>query len=398
MTMSATAQLREAGRNLRAAKQRTILALTGIVIGIAAVIALLTTGSIARSEALRQFRLLGTDMVSVVDTSSQGLDERRRVLGASDAIGLAGLPTVVSAAPHTLDFATIPLPNQGSIHVTKVGVTADFANMHDMVLAEGRFISPFDGLNAFAVLGSGIARQMRDGGLSPEVGKHIRIEQNIYLVVGLLAPSNVAVMSGMRIDDIMMLPIELSSRERASDEVQSITLRMGPDVHYLDATDEIVGHFALVAPEMNVRVDSPVPLIEQMEAQMSLFALLLGAVGGISLVLGGVGVMNAMLSSVRERRLEIGIRRALGATRGDVQRQFLAEAVLLCLVGGALGALLGIGASVGISLYSGWAWQWSAWALALGLGTACAAGLFFGYHPARQAARLDPVVAMRDSI
>jgi len=196
----------------------------------------------------------------------------------------------------------------------------------------------------------------------------------------------------------MMLPIELSSRERASDEVQSITLRMGPDVHYLDATDEIVGYFALVAPEMNVRVDSPVPLIEQMEAQMSLFALLLGAVGGISLVLGGVGVMNAMLSSVRERRLEIGIRRALGATRGDVQRQFLAEAVLLCLVGGALGALLGIGASVGISLYSGWAWQWSAWALALGLGTACAAGLFFGYHPARQAARLDPVVAMRDSI
>jgi len=396
MTMSATTQLREAGRNLRAAKQRTILALIGIVIGIGAVIALLTTGSIARSEALEQFRSLGTDMVSVVDISHQGLDDQRRGLQAADAIGLVGLPTVVSAAPFTLDFAVVPVANQGSVYVNKVGVTADFADMHDVALAEGRFISPFDGLNAFAVLGSGIARQMRDGGLSPEVGKQIRIEQNIYLVVGLLAPSNADGPPGMRIDDSMMLPVELAVRERANDEMESITLRMGPDVHYLDATDEILGHFALVAPEMQIRVDSPVPLIEQMEAQMSLFALLLGAVGGISLVLGGVGVMNAMLSSVRERRLEIGIRRALGATRGDVQRQFLAEAVLLCLVGGALGALLGIGASVGISLYSGWAWQWSASAVALGLGTACAAGIFFGYHPARQAARLDPVVAMRD--
>ncbi len=397
MTMSATTQLREAGRSLRAAKQRTILALIGIVIGIGAVIALLTTGSIARSEALEQFRSLGTDMVSVVDISPQGMDERRRGLQASDAIGLVGLPTVVSAAPHTLDFVIVPLPNQGSIYLNKVGVTADFANMHDVALAEGRFISPFDGLNAFAVLGADIARQMRDGGLRPEVGKQIRIQQNIYLVVGLLAPSNTDGPPGVRIDDSMMLPVELAVRERADDKMQGITLRIGPDVHYLDATDEIEGHFALVAPEMQVRVDSPVPLIEQMEAQMGLFALLLGAVGGISLVLGGVGVMNAMLSSVRERRLEIGIRRALGATRGDVQRQFLAEAVLLCLVGGALGALLGIGASVGISLYSGWTWQWSASAVALGLGTACAAGIFFGYHPARQAARLDPVVAMRDN-
>ncbi len=397
MTMSATTQLREAGRNLRAAKQRTLLALTGIVIGIGAVIALLTTGSIARSEALEQFRSLGTDMVSVVDTSPQELDERGRGLKASDTIGLVGLPTVVSAAPYTMDFVIVPLPNQGSLYVNKVGVTADFADMHDVALAEGRFISPFDGLNAFAVLGADIARQMRDGGLRPEVGKQIRIEQNIYRVVGLLAPSNADGPPGMRIDDSMMLPVELAVRERADDKMQSITLRIGPDVHYLDATDEIVGHFALVAPEMQIRVDSPVPIIEQMEAQMGLFALLLGAVGGISLVLGGVGVMNAMLSSVRERRLEIGIRRALGATRGDVQRQFLAEAVLLCLVGGALGALLGIGASVGISFYSGWTWQWSASAVALGLGAACAAGIFFGYHPARQAARLDPVVAMRDN-
>ena len=397
MTMSAAAQMREAGLSLWSAKQRTLLALTGIVIGVGAVIALLTTGSVARSEALKQFQTLGTDMVSVIDISPRGNDEMRRVLKISDADALTSLPSVLAAAPYTFDSATTALPNQGPVSVYKVGVTADFATMHDIATAEGRFISLFDGLNAFAVLGAGIAGQLRNGGLKVEVGSHLRIDQDVYLVVGLLAPSSGKGPSGVRVDDSLLLPIELAVRERANEEMQSITLRIGEDVHYLDATKEIQGHFALVAPQMNIRVDSPVPLIEQMEGQMRLFTLLLGAVGGIALVLGGVGVMNAMLSSVGERRLEIGIRRALGAKRGDVRLQFLVESVLLCLMGGVLGAGLGVGASLLICMYSGWSWQWSFTALALGLGTSCAAGIFFGYHPARQAARLDPVVAMRES-
>ena len=398
MTMSVAAQMCEAGLSLWSAKQRTLLALTGIVIGVGAVIALLTTGSIARSEALKQFQTLGTDMVSVIDISPRGNNnEMRRVLKISDADALVGLPSVLAAAPYTFDSAIAAMPNQGSVSVSKVGVTADFADMHDIATAEGRFISSFDGLNAFAVLGAGIAWRLRDGGLKVEVGSYLRVEQDVYLVVGLLAPSSGKGPPGMLVDESLLLPIELAVRERANEELRSITLRIGQDVHYLDATEEIQGHFALVAPQMNIRVDSPVPLIEQMEGQMRLFTLLLGAVGGIALVLGGVGVMNAMLSSVGERRLEIGIRRALGAKRGDVRLQFLAESVLLCLMGGVLGAGLGIGASLLICMYSGWSWQWSFTALALGLGTSCAAGIFFGYHPARQAARLDPVVAMRES-
>ncbi|MCY4164698.1 MAG: ABC transporter permease [Gammaproteobacteria bacterium] len=399
MTMSVAAHMREAGLSLRSAKQRTLLALTGIVIGVGAVIALLTTGSIARSEALRQFQTLGTDMVSVIDISPRGNNEMRRVLKISDADALTGLPSVLAAAPYNLDSVIVALPGQGSVNMLRVGVTADFADMHDIVTAEGRFISSFDGpnLSAFAVLGAGVAGRLRDGGLKVEVGSYLRVQQDAYLVVGLLAPSSGKGPSGVLVDDSMLLPIELAVRERADEEMQSITLRIGKDVHYLDATKEIQGHFALVAPQMNIRVDSPVPLIEQMEGQMRLFTLLLGAVGGIALVLGGVGVMNAMLSSVGERRLEIGIRRALGAKRGDVRLQFLVESVLLCLMGGVLGAGLGVGASLLICMYSGWSWQWSFTALALGLGTSCAAGIFFGYHPARQAARLDPVVAMRES-
>ena len=132
-----------------------------------------------------------------------------------------------------------------------------------------------------------------------------------------------------------------------------------------------------------------------MYKQMRLFALLLGTVGGISLLVGGIGVMNIMLVSVTERRLEIGVRRALGARRADIQRQFLIESMILSLLGGVIGIALGVGASYAICRYTGWAFQVSFPAVGLGVGVASGAGVFFGFYPAYQAARLDPVVALR---
>ena len=396
MSVPVVAELREAAGNLRAAGQRTLLALIGIVVGIGAVIALLTTGSIAQTEAIDQFRALGTDMLSVVDvTPRNNSAARRNVLESSDAAGLAGLGTISAASPYTLDAVDFVLGGQRRLSVRRMGVTAAFAGMHDIRLAMGRFITPFDGRRPFAVLGAGVAQALQEAGVRPEIGMRVQIDQSIYVVAGVLASTNAGPL-GVRLDDSVLVPIGRAERELATKEVQRITLRSVPGVHYLTATAEVKEHFALTSPGMNIRVDSPVPIIEQMEAQMRLFALLLGAVGGISLVVGGFGVMNAMVASVTERRLEIGIRRALGARRNDIQRQFLAESVVLCLVGGVLGALLGVGASVVISLVAGWSWQWSPSAIALGVGTACAVGMFFGFHPARQAARLDPIAAMRD--
>lgn len=395
MTVPVTAEFREAARSLRASAQRTLLALTGVVVGIGAVIALLTTGAIAKTEAVMQFQALGTDMVSVVDVTPRG-DPRSRhgLLEASDAIRLAALPTISAASPYTLDSVDLAAGGRRPLSVRRIGVTAAFARMHGLEFSEGRPISAFDGRRPFAVLGAGVARSLAERGIRPEVGASIQIDGGIYVVVGVLAEAN-AGPRGVRLDDSVLVPITLAERQLATKEVQRITLRTGPGVHYLAATAEIEDHFALASPGMRVRVDSPVPIIEQMEAQMRLFTLLLGAVGGIALVVGGFGVMNAMVASVAERRQEIGIRRALGARRGDIQRQFLAEAVLLCLVGGVLGALLGVAASAVIAVVAGWTWQWSPFAVALGVGTACAVGMFFGFHPARQAARLDPIAAMR---
>ena len=153
--------------------------------------------------------------------------------------------------------------------------------------------------------------------------------------------------------------------------------------------------FAAKSADLSLKIDSPKTLIERMHDQMRLFTLLLGAVGGISLLVGGIGIMNVMLISITERRLEIGIRRALGARRRDIQGQFLIESIILSLLGGAMGLALGIGASYVICQFTNWTFVIPAMSIVLGVGVATAAGLFFGYYPAWQAARLDPIAALR---
>ncbi|NCA91299.1 MAG: FtsX-like permease family protein, partial [Gammaproteobacteria bacterium] len=144
-----------------------------------------------------------------------------------------------------------------------------------------------------------------------------------------------------------------------------------------------------------VRARSPEEIIAQMEKQMRMFTLLAGAIGSISLIVGGIGVMNVMLVSVTERRREIGVRRALGARQGDIQQQFLVESVILSLLGGLFGILLGVGASWLTAYLAYWKFLLSLDAILLGVGVASAVGIFFGFYPARQAARLDPIQALR---
>ena len=170
---------------------------------------------------------------------------------------------------------------------------------------------------------------------------------------------------------------------------------MGPNVPHTQATAAVQAYFRRVAPNLEVRVRSAKELIASMQRQTQLFALLLGAIGSISLIVGGIGVMNVMLVSVTERRKEIGIRRALGAKRGDIQLQFLIESLVLSLLGGVFGMGLGIGVAYGACQYGNWEFFVSTMALLLGVGVSSGVGLFFGFYPARQAARLDPITALR---
>ena len=396
MTGGAAAYAREAVAGLASNLQRSLLALVGIVVGIGSVIALMTAGNIARNEAIKQFEALGTDVVSVFQVGDGSDSQARDMLDSGDAPDLEGLATIRTASPYAFQSSQLALGGQQSLFIRRVGVTPAFAEMHRLELAKGRFISPFDGRRPFAVIGAEIAQAMREAGLAAEVGAQVRVEDAIYTIAGVLK-SGSSGPPGVRIQDAVLIPLELMHRVQATKEVLGITLRLQPGVHYLAAAREIESWFQRTAPGMRVRVDSPAWLVEQMERQMRLFAILLGSVAGIALVVGGFGIMNAMLASVTERRREIGIRRAIGARQRDIQLQFLAESAVLCVLGGLLGALIGTAATVIISLVAGWTWQFSPAALALGLATASAVGLAFGYFPARQAARLDPITALRDA-
>jgi putative ABC transport system permease protein len=205
-------------------------------------------------------------------------------------------------------------------------------------------------------------------------------------------------MGGMRPDGLdtgVLVPISMSFRMEENPGVQAMMVKFRSDATWQTASNQVKGYLARTSRDLKVKVRSAEQLIEEQQTQMRLFTLLLGAIGSISLIVGGVGVMNVMLVSVTERRKEIGIRRALGALQKDIQQQFLTESLLLCVAGGLVGSIVGVGAAYVLSAFNGWDFFISWDAVAIGVTVSCMVGIFFGYYPARQAARLSPIEALR---
>ncbi len=387
------ANLKEAASSLATARQRSLLALLGIVIGVGSVIAMVSVGVIVRGEALKQFQELGTDILTIrLRRGSPGTGPLR--LAPRDALGVAALPAIAAAAPYALSYGQASLAGKSVKDVMLIGATAALADLNKLRVEAGRYISDLDHHRYFCVVGAQVASDMREAGFKRIVGETIKVDGAVYTVVGMLRRAS----RGMRRFDAnrsIIIPVSTAQRVFRQPEISNVTARMSPGAHHVAATREVEGYFRRKAPGFEVHVRSAEQLIEQMHKQMRLFALLLGSVGGISLLTGGIGVMNVMLVSVSERRLEIGIRRALGARRTDIQSQFLIESLMLSLAGGMVGTAAGIGATWAICQFTGWTFLISAAAMGLGVGVAGAAGVFFGFYPALQAARLDPVAALR---
>ena len=385
--------LKEAASSLYATKQRTLLTLIGIVIGIGSVIAMISVGTIVKLEALKQFQELGTEILNIRKLRGGATATIR----LQDAIGLpAGTASIEAAAPWLRSRADFVYAGKriGGDSGEVLGVTAAFADLNKLRLSDGRFISDLDVRRYYCVIGADVAAAMRRAGASQLVGASLKVAERLYTVVGVLHGSPRG-RRPFRANRAAFVPITTAQRAFERSDITRIIARMKPDVHHTVAAREVQDYFRRQSSGLRVAVESAKQLIEHMQKQMQLFALLLGAVGSISLIVGGVGVMNVMLVSVSERRKEIGIRRALGAQRRTIQSQFLIESVILSLLGGMFGVGLGIGASYVICRFTEWTFLVSPAAMVLGVGVASGVGIFFGFYPAYQAARLDPIAALR---
>ena len=387
------ANLLEACAGLLAAKQRSALALVGIVVGIASVSSMISVGTIARDEAARQFRELGTDILTIKLRSRERRGGRVRVT-LTDAKGVVGLPGIAAAAPYTRGAAQVVLGGTASALAEIVGATAEFADLNRLVLAEGRFVSQLDRGQRFCAVGAEIAEKLREAGEGSVIGKSVRIDATVFTVIGALT-SATRVQRAFDVNRVVVIPIDSAARVTPDKTLRDIVARTSPNTDYRKAVKQIEGYFRLRLPGAAVRVRSAEQLIEQLHRQMRLYTLLLGTVGGIALLVGGIGVMNVMLVSVAERKGEIGLRRAVGARRRDIQMQFLVESTILSLAGGVLGAGLAIATTWGICRFTGWVFTVSVDGAILGTAVSAGAGVFFGFYPAYQAARLNPVAALR---
>ena len=381
----------EAVGNLLAARQRSILALIGIMVGAGAVIAMLNVGTIAREETLRQFRQMGTDILLLRVESQQGLGDLP--LAQAEALP-ATLPAVLGIAPFMIGGGNASFEGN-SRNAGHLGVTETFASLARLRLAQGRFISRHDRFEPFIVLGADLARGLSTPYATVRPGSSVRVGRYVFTVIGILERALASPMLPTDVNEAMFFSLPNARRIMSVPNLSWAVARIAPTAD-AEATGRAIS--ATLAPTLGaqtLQVQSARSLIAGMESQMQLFTLLLGAVGSIALVLGGVGVMNIMLVSIQERRREIGVRLAIGARRGDIRVLFLAEAAALSVVGGGFGILLGIAGAWGFAQLSGWNYVFSPTAVPLGAGVSIVVGLFFGFYPAVMASRLDPIVALR---
>lgn len=380
--------------SLRLLGRRSVLALLGIVVGSASIIALLNIGRNAAEEAMRTFKDMGTDTLVVSFPFSAQKKQPLPTTLDTRAIRRE-LSDISHIAPITQHSARI---NREGAHAdaSLVGTTAGLAEIMGLDLQAGRFISGFDQRATFAVVGARVADDLRVRGRSLRVNDVLQIDNYLFQVIGIAASQPPSSLMPIAVDESVLIPLEGMRRLRPSAEIGNVVAKVIPDGD-LPVTAQALE--ALLSQQLGgreVNVQIPQQLLEGLKRQASTFAYLLAGLGGISLLVGGVGVMNVMLMNVAERRREIGVRMALGASQRDIRTLFLLEATTLSVAGALLGAALGVAAAYVFTLFSGWQFSLSLASLPLGIGSSLLIGLFFGLYPAISASRLSPVRALRD--
>ena len=392
-------------RALRRNKLRSILTALGIIIGVASVVAMVAVGNGAQVRITKQVAALGQNLLTIFAGN-------RRSGGVSSGMGSASaltlkdaeairreIPDVVAISPEDSTTAQA-IANGRNWSTTVAGESADYLVIRDWKLTSGAMFTEREVRSAakVAVIGSKTANELF-GPIDP-VGQSVRIKNIPFIIIGLLETKGTG-MGGMSQDDRIIIPFTTAMRRLTGNKyIRSINLQIGSAERMETAQNQISSllrqrHNLTAGRDDDFNIMNQKEIADTVTSITQIITLLLGSIAGISLFVGGIGIMNIMLVSVTERTREIGIRIAVGAQPSDIRLQFLIEAVTLSLLGGLIGVLTGVGASRLVGMFADFQAVVSTGSIILAFGVSSAIGIFFGFYPAHKAAGLDPIAALR---
>jgi len=386
--------------NIWGAKLRSFLAVLGILIGTASVVALVMSGELATQHALAQFRVLGTNLLSIniyQQNQEQGKASgvKSSHLTLTQALNSAQAdPRITIAAPYTASYANVYADDK-NLNASIVGATDSLVAVIKIKMQRGRFISLLDNNQNYAVIGAGVAKKLKAINKQPLIGRQVSIGGNVFTVVGVAQTWPENNFFDEDINNTIIIPISTSLSASKYTQIQNIVYRIKPNSDIDAIKEKLHNYINRYISNGQIFVRSPEQIIKSMQKQQATFTILLGVIGGISLLVGGIGVMNIMLVSVVERHREIGIRRAIGARQSDIKWLFLTESVALSLFGGIIGVIIGIVSSFAIAYFFHWEYSFFATPAIIGFAVSVFVGIFFGFYPAHRASKLDPILLLR---
>ena len=401
---------RVALRALRVNKLRSALTMLGIIIGVGAVIAMVGVGAGAQARVAEQIQSLGSNLIIVLSGSTtaggiRGGQGTRLTITEEDANAIGReVAAVQASAPSMRGSAQIVYGNLNWSTGIQ-GVTPEYFEAREWNVTSGRAFTPEDLAGATKVALLGLTTAQNLFGDSDPLGQIVRIKKVPFTVIGVLDRKGQNSW-GQDQDDVAVIPLTTAKKkvlgvsQANARSVGAISIKIRPNEDMAEAEMQIrellrQRHRLQPYQDDDFTVRNLSEILQTQEESSKVMTYLLAAIASVSLLVGGIGIMNIMLVSVTERTREIGLRMAVGARGRDILLQFLVEAVTLSLIGGIIGIVLGLASSQAISQFAEWRTQVPAQAVAIAFGFAAAVGVFFGFYPARKAARLDPIEALR---